>query len=476
MLADALSTCGDQASEPEGSLHNGQMADDLNAQPPTLSERLATWACQLALDDIPQDVVARLKTAILQDLVMGLIAHDDWQTERALRFIQGGGGSPGRCCILGQAGRAAPVDAAYANAVMIRAVRQEDSLMPSGIHGVAITLPVAIALAEQHGRSGADLLTAMVAGCEVAAVLDRAAPDKRMVRTSSHTYGAFAAAVTAARLLGLDIGQTAVALAYAGNIAAMIQLGFEDHQYAILARNGMTAAYLGQARAPAPRDALEGSPGFYEAQLGGAPETFEPALASLGVDFALTGLVLKPAPGTLNSGVAVILMSRIIAEHGLTPEQVMRIVVSRAFESNDPVKHAKGPFILDYAGSSMPFAFAATLLDGGISLERFKNPNVPEVFDITRKVEFRRLEGVNEGLQQIEVHTIDGRVLRAEGDYRLLRNVNLEEIVRFHGKGPDTAQLKTLTSIVGHMEHIADISPLISCLAMRPAFRAAGAA
>jgi hypothetical protein len=150
--------------------------------------------------------------------------------------------------------------------------------------------------------------------------------------------------------------------------------------------------------------------------------------------------------------------------------------VSRAFESNDPVKHAKGPFILDYAGSSMPFAFAATLLDGGISLERFKNPNVPEVFDITRKVEFRRLEGVNEGLQQIEVHTIDGRVLRAEGDYRLLRNVNLEEIVRFHGKGPDTAQLKTLTSIVGHMEHIADISPLISCLAMRPAFRAAGAA
>jgi 2-methylcitrate dehydratase PrpD len=324
---------------------------------------------------------------------------------------------------------------------------------------------VALAVAEQRGRSGADLVAAVVAGCEVASALDRAAPEKRIIRTASHTYGGFAAAVTAARLLGLDEAGVATAIGYAANLAVTVQAGYEDHQYGLLARIGMIAAHMAETGAPAPLDAIEGTPGFFHSQLGGSPASFEAALAALGRDYALLTVVLKPFPGALNSGVGSLILAAMMAEHGIRPDQVVRIVMARVPESNDELKHAVGPFRdRGYASSSMPFALAATLLDGGLRLTRLDSPNDPEVLRLCRLVEFVDAVSQHRGYHRIEVHTYDGRSFVGEGDYRLLAKPDAAELVRLHGTGPAEADVARLATMIAGIAELSDIARLTDCL------------
>jgi hypothetical protein len=88
-------------------------------------------------------------------------------------------GSAGRSSVLAQPDPAAPIDAAFANAAMIRTLRQEDSLTPSGIHAGAVTVPVALAMGEHLGSTGREVITALVAGFDVCGKLDRLSPGTR---------------------------------------------------------------------------------------------------------------------------------------------------------------------------------------------------------------------------------------------------------------------------------------------------------
>ncbi len=154
----------------------------------------------------------------------------------------------------------------------MRVLRQEDSILPSFIHPGPIVIAAALALGEANHLSGRQVISAIVAAYDVLGSLAGSGWTwEQCARTPSHVYGAFGAAAASARLMGLDTDQTARALAYAGNYGAMITHGFANHQYGILARNGMTAAELGRARAPYRHDALEGEYGFFAAQVGGLP-------------------------------------------------------------------------------------------------------------------------------------------------------------------------------------------------------------
>jgi 2-methylcitrate dehydratase PrpD len=431
-----------------------------------VAQRLARYVCNARYDAIPPAVVARAQDVLIHDLLMGRLGHAAPETTRALAFVRGEMGAPGGCAVIGEARGASAADAVFANAVMIRALRQEQTLMPSGIHGGAIMIPVALAVGELHGRSGAEILTALVIGHDVAGKLDRAAPHKRMVRTASHTYGAFGAAATAARLLGLDEDQTATSLAYAGNLAVMIQAGFEDHQYGLIARNGLTCAYLGQAGAPARLDAIEGAPGFYQDQLHGAPSNLEGALATLGRDYEIMGSVLKPFPCGLGASVGAALLGEILRTHGLAAADVASVVVHRPAESNDHLKQAVGPFALpSHAISSVPLALASVMLDGDVTPRRLKDHNAAEVLAEAAKVRFAEAPMHGPEQQRIEVVTRAGAVLSAEGGIERLQAADLAAIVQFHGStAVSESDIARLRAAMADLPAAPDLSALVDVL------------
>jgi 2-methylcitrate dehydratase PrpD len=431
----------------------------------TLCERLAGYVRALTFERIAPDAVARLKDVMLHDLVAGIAGSGTDEVSRAMALVESDFGAPGRCTLIRHARRVSPIDAAFANAVIMRTLRQEDTLIPEGIHAGVLTIPTALALAEQHGLSGRDVITAVIAGYDVVAALEACSPETRANRTASHVYGAFATAATAAKLLELDEDQTAGAIAYAGNLGAMINSGFEDHQYGILVRSGMLAAHLGRARAPWPRDALEGTPGFFAVQVGRVP-TDTSAVDRIGERHAVFGAALKPYPGAHANSVAITLAKGLVAKHRLRATDVAHAVVHRAAESNDALKLSKGPFASRLAAtSSVPFAVAATLLDGDYTLQRLDGYNDPGVLDVARRVDVDTNVEPDSYHHRIDVHLRDGTLHSAEGDERLIAATDPMLIVRFHGDASiDETGVRELAAIVGRLEMLRTVTELTAQL------------
>jgi 2-methylcitrate dehydratase PrpD len=438
--------------------------------PPSLAQRLATYVCGLTYADLPDEVLAHTKNVVAHDLVLAMLGSHTEEVQTAIRFIRGEAGSAGDCTVIRRRRRTCALDAAFANAVMIRALRQQSTLLPSGINGGAIMIPVALALAERERRTGRDILAALVAGFDVCAKLDGAAPEKRSIRTASHVYGTFGAAAVAAKLLQLDVEQTTIALAYAGNLAVTVMAGFGDHQYGLLARNGVTAAYLGQARAPAPDAALEGAPGFYQSQLGGAPESFEAVLATLGSEYDVLKCVCKSVPGGAGCAIGLDILQRLLAQHRIAPGDVVRVVIHRPAETNDDLKHAAGPFANAMAAlSSVPLSFAAVLVDGEVTAQRLQSGyNDPAVLEVARRVEIAASAPTPQWRQQLEVHTRQGRIYREEGDCATLAAPSPSDIVRFHRATAADANAATqLVAAVKQLQTFGSAFELTQLLAPR---------
>jgi 2-methylcitrate dehydratase PrpD len=438
--------------------------------PHPLAHRLASYVCGLTCADLPDEVVTHTKHVVAHDLVVAMLGSHTEEAQAAVRFTRGDAGSAGECTVIRRRHRACVLDAAFANAVMIRALRQQSTLLPSGINGGAIMIPVALALAERERRTGREIIAALVAGFDVCAKLDAAAPEKRSIRTSSHVYGTFGAAAVAAKLLQLDVEQTTIALSYSGNLAVTVMAGFGDHQYGLLARNGVTAAYLGQSRAPAPPAALEGTPGFYQSQLGGAPASFEDALATLGSEYEVLKCVCKAVPGGAGCAIGLDILQRLLAEHRIDPQDIVRVVVHRPAETNDDLKHAAGPFADTLAAlSSVPLSFAALLLDGQLTARRLQSDfNDPAVLAVARRVEFAVAAPTPKWQQQIEVHTRQGRSYRAQGDCSTLAAPSPADVVRFHrATAEDANAVAQLVAAVEQLETLGSAFDLTQLLAAR---------
>ena len=269
----------------------------------TLCQHLAEYVVALQPQALPGEVIEKAKAIVLHNLAISFGGIGTDQVNKALELAE-----PRRdgATLVGQPYKAAAAEAAFANTVAMRALRMEDMVLPSFCHPGACLVPTALALAEQNAASGAEMLAAIAIGYDVIGKV--AGSNYTWItskRTPSHIFNSLGVAATAARLMRLDVEQTAGALAHACNLGAMITEDFQDFQYGILTHNGMFAARLGECRAPFPTDALEGSNGLYAVQLGGIRPTTQEILGTLGTPYEILSAVLKPYPADLMTSYAV---------------------------------------------------------------------------------------------------------------------------------------------------------------------------
>ncbi len=435
---------------------------------PPLARKLAGHVRGLSFDGLPPEVVAKTKRVVLHDLAVAFGGHATEQGERAREFARSGGDG-GASTIIGQPSGAQPIDAAFVNTVYMRALRMEDSILPSFVHPGAMLIPAALAVGEQEGSPGREVVAALVAGYDVVgSVAGSLWTWVRGGRTASHVFGAFGVAAVAARLMKLDEEQTATALAYAGNLAAMITYGFEDFQYGLVTRNGITAALLGRCRGPSPPDALEGRYGFYAAQTGGPPDGVHERVNRLGTVFEIMTAVTKPHPCTALNLVPLQLLKALLHQHDLRATEMAAIRVRRAKEAGyTPNIHHYGPFDHMYvATSSLPFAIATTLVDGAVTPERFRAPNDAEVLRVARLVEIEAVEGWDLLTHEVEITTRDGRTVAGRGAGELLPEPDAAAILERYGV-PVVGREKVgeLRRQVAELETLASISNMTACLA-----------
>lgn len=212
-------------------------------------QRLARWACGLRFEDLPVDVVERAKVILMDDL--GAILGGSLEPEvAAVRRQRMAVAAPGRSTIL-TAGLP-EVDAYTAAEVNGTAgcwLELDEGYRLAPCHAGVYSIPAALAMAEDRGASGRDLLAALVVAYETVTRFARAYRFHDPVLHPHAVLSPIASAAATARLLGHEpetwvAGITsAVSLALAGPTRYATGGAFARNLWTgVSARSGMLAA------------------------------------------------------------------------------------------------------------------------------------------------------------------------------------------------------------------------------------------
>jgi 2-methylcitrate dehydratase PrpD len=237
-------------------------------------------------------------------------------------------------------------------------------------------MPASLAVSEVRGGGGKDFLTAYAVGCEIAGKLGLAmgSGHHRQGWHPTATLGTIGAAASAAKALRLNQDQTANALGIAAASASGLRINFGSmtkcFQAGNAARSGVLAARLAGKGFTSSKDALEGETGF--AQAFGADGDLSKVPGSLGKDYVLSQVMLKPYPCCAGTHPAVDALRKIMdLNQGTDPHAIERIEVQGRPVLKNVLIHPDPRTPLE-AKFSMEYCLASTLVQGSLGVVSFQ--------------------------------------------------------------------------------------------------------
>ena len=344
----------------------------------TLAEQLAGFTAALRFEALPAEVIASARLRTLDVIGLALAASTFDFARPIIAAVEAG---TGPCTIIGTNRTAVAASAALANGTLAHGLDFDDTHAASITHASAVVVPTALAIAESAGISGRDVITATVAGYEAVARLGMAAPGAFHARGwhATSTCGAFAAALTAGKLLGLDATRLTHALGLAGSFASGLMEFLEDGSAVKrvhagwAAHGGVFAATLAAGGVTGPASVLEGRFGFYRTFVEAAP--IAAAFETLGLQWETPRISFKPYPCCHLAHAYIDCALRLREEQRVEPDAIATIEC-RVPAGEIPIICEPRPTKLQprtayEAQFSLPYAVAAAFIDGRVGLDTF---------------------------------------------------------------------------------------------------------
>jgi 2-methylcitrate dehydratase PrpD len=297
----------------------------------TLATELAERVGAMQFSDLPADAIHWAKVGVLDWVGVTLAGHAEPCAQLAARVSA----APGPALLFGSGGRVAALDAALINGTASHALDFDDCSDTMGGHPTAPILPALFALADQMRAdgisvSGQHFLTAYVAGFEVETRLGRAVNFHHYEKGwhPTATLGVFGAATACARLMGLDVAQTTVAISIAASFASGLKANFGTMTKPLhvghCARNGLYAALLAREGYTASDNVFEHKQGFFMVYNGEGNFDASRVLADWAnpLDILKPGIAIKQYPCCASTHPAIDVMIELATTHDLLPEMV----------------------------------------------------------------------------------------------------------------------------------------------------------
>jgi 2-methylcitrate dehydratase PrpD len=391
------------------------------------SQTLAAFAANLQFDDIPDHVVRRAEDLFLDWFGSALAGKGARPVEIIERFAQQMGPSDGSAEILVSRRRSTPYFAAMVNAASSHFAEQDDVHNGSVFHPAAVVFPPALAVAQDIGCSGRELLTAAVAGYEVGIRVGEflGRSHYRIFHTTG-TAGTLAAAAAVGRLLRLTPGQMLDAFGSAGTQSAGLWEFLRDAadskqlHTAHAAASGLTAAYLARDGFTGARRILEGAQGM----AAGMSHDADPARLTdrLGQRWALAETSFKFHASCRHTHPAADALLKIVTEHALQPEQIAAVTAQVHQGAIDVLGPVVDPQTVHQAKFSMGtvLGLIARFRRAGMTefAEHFSDSGIAAFRDKVSMVLDPEVDGAYPArwIGKVEVETTDGRRLSARVD------------------------------------------------------------
>ena len=377
--------------------------------PGTATGRLAGWASDLRVDDIPGRVRARVVDLVIDAVACALAAGqaEEMSLVESFAVVLGEGTST----VIGDAKRRSPSAAALLNAYRITALTACDVYTPAHFHVTPEVVPPAFAVAEGSSATGSDLLVALTAGFEVAtrvaAGLHYAAFRARGWHAPG-VVGPFGGAAAVGSLLGLSPSSMRNALGLAGSQSAGTWAAWgtptvKFHQ-ARAAISGLLAGTLAESGFAAADDILGNPDGgiLHAYSDGGEPERIT---AELGARWELERISLRPWPGATPVQPVISALMRLIESGRLRPPSTGPVRVHLAPTVVDQHARFSDPAGTFEAMLSIHYATAAIMTTGRLGFAEFLPAAYgrPDIRDQMRQVELIPDPGLNPQQCRVEL-------------------------------------------------------------------------
>ena len=393
-----------------------------------LTADAAHFASTLELDAVPAQA-RRVARQCLQDFVgVALAGLTEDASRLTAAWVQEENCGPA-ASVFGRPLLTSAANAAFANGTAGHALDYDDVCLAMRGHPTTVCGPAAIATAEAMNANGADAMTGYIAGVELMIAMGFGIGRTHYPAGwhSTATLGTIGATAAAARVLRLDAQTTQHALGIAASLASGMRCNFGSMTKPLhaghAARNGVMAASLAAKGLTANTGALESPIGFFA--LLSRDSDIERVAARLGREWSLVepGMCIKRHPCCYGTHHAVDAMLALRAEHCLGPNAVRKIEVlvaaggMAALIHDRPSTGLQGKF-------SLPYALAAALTDGELTLDSFSDAAVSRaaVRALLEHVECREAEGTPVGgddprYAELTLHLLNGRTLTRRVDY-----------------------------------------------------------
>jgi 2-methylcitrate dehydratase PrpD len=299
--------------------------------------QLAQYAADLRLEDIPAAVIQRAKDCIIDTAAAIFYGNTIPWSATMVGYAQRMGPG-GKSRILGADGPGVqPAMAALANGTLSHAFELDNVIINpgAGVHGGATLLPPGLAMAQDVGGSGRDLLAAVVAGAEVMIRIGWATKHSNEVQGfhAPGTTGPFGAAIAAGRFLALDSAAMTNALGIAGSLCGGLMEFARSGTGAMVKRlhigraceAGVLAASLARGGFTGPASVLEGEAGFLRVYC--SDFDLGALTRGLGRDYATLNVCLKRYACHITAQRAVQAIQELRAEHGIGGDDVAAVTV-----------------------------------------------------------------------------------------------------------------------------------------------------
>lgn len=388
-----------------------------------LTLRFAELVHALKYEAIPEEVTKKAKFIIRDGLGNQIAASAISEPARkVIEMVKEWGGKP-ESTVVGYGFKVPAPMAAMCNAMMGHGVELDDAHGSGLIKAGSVMVPSLMALAEANNKSGKEVVTALIAGYEVAIRIAKAINPGHRQR-GFHTTGTVSAigvAAAGAKLLGCDVNAIASAIGLAAMQSAGIQSYLDDPCMAKpfspgkSALNGTMAAVMVSRGFTGPKKALEGREGFFNAYCDDI--RVSDLLDGLGQKFAIMEVGFKPHAACRYAHGPIDLAQQFFHEDNVRLQDVDSIRVNMCELSIRQASKPKPPN-LNAAMGSTQFSVALALEIGRNGLREywdgFNNQKIHDASSTQTTLICEPAYGVTGRQAAVELTLKNGKVLRRE--------------------------------------------------------------
>ncbi len=350
-----------------------------------LTDELSAFIVDVTFADFPDEVIQKAKECFLDSLGSTIAGSQVQASKLAAEFAYNMYGS-GKSQILGTTLRVSPIGAAWANATSNMALDIDDVHRGATGHPGSVIFPPALAFAQsQMEVSGKRFLEAVMTAYEVGLRIAMSRRKGKRVSFSTGSWGAFASAIAAGKVLNLNKRQMAEALRIttAHHPLPPIRKSYR--------RLGMVKEATGWASMAGSSAALLAKQGFsgMESVLDDPEYHDASAFRDLGKNYELRKVGFKIYPSCRWNHTVLDAVFDLRRKCKIEPGEIKEVIVKTFSKASQMINTS--PESIEDAQYALPFLVSLALSYGKIDLTYFSENHIKtakdaEVLELASKV------------------------------------------------------------------------------------------